>query len=398
MDCPNRNHFCFVCALFTPSRNAHSLTAPVIQGYEKYFVKQYSSAWYQPDIVCDYCYNSLKDLGMGRTKYSMKYVAPALWNSVLAHSNSECYCCQSFAAHALNYNYHTRELINYPKVSALTPARKRSPEQPKSQYEVLLEEQQQQQQQQTIELDMGDDYDISEQAGTSTGDQTSEFVPTQSEMTSNALHLITQKDFDDVIRETQESKRNAEIWGSRLKEWNLVAGDFKVTSARKRAKTTEVDRLFSFNRLKTIAYCNDIDAIFEYFNIEHSPDEWRLFIDSSSSSLKGVLLHIGNQHPSIPVIYGTGVSESYEVMDEVLTLIDYWTYNWKICCDLKVVGILTGLKRGYPTYNCFLCLYEGRKKEYHYTNHKWAPRVNYLLGAQSIDNPPLVNPENVIAH
>lgn len=46
-----------------------------------------------------------------------------------------------------------------------------------------------------------------------------------------------------------------------------------------------------------------------------------------------------NKHPSIPVIYGTGVLESYEVMDEMLKLIDYWTYNRKICCDLKVVDM-----------------------------------------------------------
>ena len=47
--------------------------------------------------------------------------------------------------------------------------------------------------------------------------------------------------------------------------------------------------------------CPDIDGLMQTLNINHSPLDWRLFIDSSQSSLKAVLLHNGNSLPSIPV-------------------------------------------------------------------------------------------------
>ena len=47
---------------------------------------------------------------------------------------------------------------------------------------------------------------------------------------------------------------------------------------------------------------------------EHIASEWRLFIDSNKSSLKGILLHNGNEFPSIHVAYASHlrVLRSYE--------------------------------------------------------------------------------------
>ena len=42
-------------------------------------------------------------------------------------------------------------------------------------------------------------------------------------------------------------------------------------------------------------------------DIDHEPNEWRLFIDSSKSSLKEVLLHNGNLKPSVPVAYAVNI-------------------------------------------------------------------------------------------
>ena len=50
-----------------------------------------------------------------------------------------------------------------------------------------------------------------------------------------------------------------------------------------------------------LVYYNDIDGLMAYLRITHDPDEWRLFIDSSKTSLKAVLLHNGNVLSSIPV-------------------------------------------------------------------------------------------------
>ena len=45
---------------------------------------------------------------------------------------------------------------------------------------------------------------------------------------------------------------------------------------------------------------------------QHISDDWRLFIDSSKTSRKAVLLHKGNTKPSVPVAYAVNVKETYE--------------------------------------------------------------------------------------
>lgn len=54
----------------------------------------------------------------------------------------------------------------------------------------------------------------------------------------------------------------------------------------------------------------------------HDPTAWHLFIDSSKVSLKAVLLHNGNQNPSVPVKY-CGMQETYENMGKILAAIKY---------------------------------------------------------------------------
>ncbi|GBM19331.1 hypothetical protein AVEN_200264-1 [Araneus ventricosus] len=64
----------------------------------------------------------------------------------------------------------------------------------------------------------------------------------------------------------------------------------------------------SFCQDVDVIFCNDVDSSFKALELQHNPQEWRLFIDSSKVSLKAVLLHNGNKHPSIPV----ECSRSYE--------------------------------------------------------------------------------------
>ena len=86
---------------------------------------------------------------------------------------------------------------------------------------------------------------------------------------------------------------------------------------------------------------------------KHNPADWRLFIDSSKTSLKAVLLHNGNIKPSIPVGYSILRKETYNTMKILLDLLEYPKYTWKICSDLKVVFLLLGLQLGYTKHMCF---------------------------------------------
>ena len=51
---------------------------------------------------------------------------------------------------------------------------------------------------------------------------------------------------------------------------------------------------------------------------EHNPADWRLFIVSSKTSLKAVLLHNGNIKPPIPVGYSIFRKETYNTMKILL--------------------------------------------------------------------------------
>lgn len=90
---------------------------------------------------------------------------------------------------------------------------------------------------------------------------------------------------------------------------------------------------------------------------KHLPVDWRLFIDSSKASLKAVLLHNGNSQPSLPLAHSISKKETYETMEVLLKLLQYSSYNWKICGDLKVISLLLGLQLGYTKHMCFLCLW-----------------------------------------
>ena len=66
--------------------------------------------------------------------------------------------------------------------------------------------------------------------------------------------------------------------------------------------------------------------------------ECRLFIDSSSQSLKAVLINIGNKIAPVLVAHSVQLTENYENMKILFSVLKYGHSNWKICGDLKVKG------------------------------------------------------------
>ena len=108
-----------------------------------------------------------------------------------------------------------------------------------------------------------------------------------------------------------------------------------------------------FRKEDDLVFCYDVDGLMNGFGIEHDPQEWRLFIDSSKVSLKTVLLHNGNQHPSIPVGRAVHRKETYENIKQLLNKLECNKYGWHIFGDLKAVSLLMGLHLGYTKYCCF---------------------------------------------
>lgn len=103
-------------------------------------------------------------------------------------------------------------------------------------------------------------------------------------------------------------------------------------------------------------------------------------MDSSSRSMKAVLLHKTNEKPSVLIAYSTDTKETYDKLKLILDSVKYEEHQWRICSDLKVVAILCGLQPGYTKHMCFLCKWDSCSKTNQYQNHSWAERE---------DDPPL---------
>jgi hypothetical protein len=69
--------------------------------------------------------------------------------------------------------------------------------------------------------------------------------------------------------------------------------------------------------------------------------------------------------PSIAVGYAVTMKESYD-MKLLLNCVNYKKYQWQLCGDLKVTGVLLGLQQGYTKFCCFLCEWDSRAKTSHY--------------------------------
>ena len=138
------------------------------------------------------------------------------------------------------------------------------------------------------------------------------------------------------------------------------------------------------------------------FMIEHKPEEWRFFIDGSNSSLKGVLLHNGNFHPSVPIVFSACLKENYANLKLILSKVNYNRHQWKFCGDFKVISIVLGLQGGYIKHPCFLCMWHSRKDEIHWEvgkdgkPMKLGERVSMKKGDVNMINEPLIDKYKVL--
>ena len=109
-----------------------------------------------------------------------------------------------------------------------------------------------------------------------------------------------------------------------------------------------------------------------------------------------MLLYIKNKYPALPLAYSRTLKEIYGDIEILLGLINYNQYKWHVGSDLKIIGILTGLQKGYTKVCCFLCLWDSRDKQHHCSYKEWEKRSEIIPGINSAANQPLINPNNVL--
>jgi hypothetical protein len=296
----------------------------------------------------------------------MPFAVPMIWREPTNHS-SDCYFCM---VDICGYSSKTKSGIVYPDIpSAIKPV-------PHSD---LL----------PVPLPPDDDCSTEEDSST---ENPSSSTPSVCPYSTDSPHLIKQGELNDLVRELSLSKQHSELLASRLKEWNLLACNTQISIFRTRHK-----KFADFYEMaNSVCFCNDINGLMQALACPYVPEEWRLFIDASKISLKGVLLHNGNIQPAIPVAHAAGMKESYESMQVLLNLVKYQNHQWSICGDFKVIALILGMQGGYTKHSCFLCLWDSRDDANHYQKKEWPKRDVLIPGKQNVKYAPLIEPSKVL--
>ena len=94
------------------------------------------------------------------------------------------------------------------------------------------------------------------------------------------------------------------------------------------------------------------DGLMFMFKVQQIAENWRLFIDSSKSSIKAVLLHNENMYASIPVDHSVHLKETYCNLALIFDKLNYKKFDLTVSGDLKVISMILG-KQGTQNYPVF---------------------------------------------
>ena len=164
---------------------------------------------------------------------------------------------------------------------------------------------------------------------------------------------------------------SAELLTSRLKQWNLLDPSIKVAAQRKRHLTFS-----SFFTLKDgLCFCHNVIGLFETIGIDHNPNEWRLFIDSSFGNLKAVLLN--NENKYLSLLQAHSVDLKRITIDFARRLEIQW-----VCLGghrrLQNGGIRNGFARWFYEVS-LLCLWDSRDTTAHYHRRNWPQQSEFTV-------------------
>lgn len=263
--CDKRNSFCYVCGLFLDKQHRRELktNSAVVEAYNLYFERNYSeSRWYEPEFICSTCSFTLKKWKSSQSYQDrLPFSSPMVWHHQVIHRPEDCYFCET---NVQGQRFKTRNSIQYPNVLTVTkPCPKENEKKPAEVKEV------------EVDITCADDS-----SSPSSNDE-----PFIAGLESKERHFVSNSDMNDIVRDLKLSWRQAEILGSRLKQWNLVENDFKITLARKNTERAIFNNNFEIDGDdENLVYCKDVEKLFQCFDTEHQSTHWRLFIDGSCKS------------------------------------------------------------------------------------------------------------------
>ena len=139
-----------------------------------------------------------------------------------------------------------------------------------------------------------------------------------------------------------------------------------------------------------ICYCTNIEGFFGALKFQLDISQWCLFVDSLNRSLKAVLLHNGSKYPSLLLAHSVVHKETYECVKLLLNMLKYDKYGWDVIGDFKMIAFLMGLQGGFTKHPCYMCLWDSRDTQRHYSGHLWPTREGFTVGNENVKWEPLI--------
>ncbi|XP_076804583.1 uncharacterized protein LOC143448650 [Clavelina lepadiformis] len=364
------DRFCYICGKVTLRSRQAKITQFVKKAYYAYFGVKLGDQdkAFAPHICCKACVENLRLWSLKKIK-SLPFGIPMVWREGKDHV-TDCYFCMT---NLQGINRKNKQHVKYPDVSSAMKPVPHGPGIPVPEPPGEISE---------MECSSSAESKASEQDTWDAEQSTSQPKP------------LTQPELNDLTRDLNLTKESAQLLGSRLRENNLLAPCTTYFWYRYRDK--EFRKYFNYDEDHSLVYCQDVSGLILALGIVYSSAEWRLFLDSSVKSLKVVLLHNGNKIGSVPVGHSVKLTECYEDMKFLLKSLQYSQHKWKICGDLKMISILLGLQAGYTKHPCFLCLWDSRADDRHYTQISWPPRTSFTPGFKNVKFAYLVDPQNIL--
>ena len=112
------------------------------------------------------------------------------------------------------------------------------------------------------------------------------------------------------MRDLRLTKDKVEILVSRLKQWNFLEKDKKISKFR----LFQENLSSCFDVKNNLCYFKNVSGLMIELGYEHNSNKWILFINSSKTSLKVIWLHNGNIKPFIPLAHAVNMKKTYETM------------------------------------------------------------------------------------
>lgn len=163
------------------------------------------------------------------------------------------------------------------------------------------------------------DVDMVTETTEETGQTSSNAPPAQGRSVCTVPNLISQGRLQNMCRRLELSQRKSRLLATMLRENNLLLPNVAISSQINR----HAELIPFFTTEENLTFCPNVAALMEKLIIENDIEDWRLFIDASTSGLEVVLLNNDKIYDHIIIPYSRVLKETHESMHLIFNKIQY---------------------------------------------------------------------------